>query len=222
MYSGNNVYSVKYAGNNVYLVRMAVLLGEWDVKSESDCETISDKRVCSPPTVLKRIARVLIHPQYDHRSRTSDIALVRLRSPVPFTDAVKPICLPGQGTVHVETSEGINATVAGWGGDGETVDPWALRSADSRILTHVELPLWSEDKCTRPTHFCAGGVKGVDSCSGDSGGPLLLAGKVHDEKRAVLIGVVSYGDIFCGNALIPSYYTRVEIFMPWIASNLAP
>ncbi|KAK3923025.1 Melanization protease 1 [Frankliniella fusca] len=67
------------------LYPVAVLLGVWDVKSESDCETISDKRVCSPPTVLKSIARVLIHPQYDHRSRTSDIALVRLRSPVTFT-----------------------------------------------------------------------------------------------------------------------------------------
>ncbi|KAK3923021.1 Melanization protease 1 [Frankliniella fusca] len=143
-------------------------------------------------------------------------------SPKPRTvscpDAIKPICLPEQGTVHVETSEGTKATVTGWGRHSNSPST----ASTTRYLMKAEVPLWSEDKCKKPTHFCAGGVIGVDSCKGDSGGPLLLAGKVHDEKRAVLIGVVSYGDISCGTAPNPGYYTRVESFMPWIACNLAP
>ncbi|KAK3923024.1 Melanization protease 1 [Frankliniella fusca] len=173
-----------------------------------------------PNLTLSNILRCQAAPRREaHRIRAGSPAkLVHTGNP----NAVIPICLPGQGTVHVETSEGINATVAGWGGDGETVDPWALRSAASRILTHAELPLWSEDKCKKLTRFCAGGVIGVDSCNGDSGGPLLLSGQVHDKKRAVLIGVVSYGDRLCGTAPNPGSYTRIEIFMPWIACNLAP
>lgn len=53
---------------------------------------------------------------------------------------------------------------------------------------------------------------GVDSCSGDSGGPMLLSGKQ--------IGIVSWG-VGCGAKGKPGIYTYVPSILPWIQSELA-
>lgn len=46
----------------------------------------------------------------------------------------------------------------------------------------------------RETQICAGGEKGKDSCSGDSGGPLMFFGENNSWYAA---GIVSFG-IGCG------------------------
>jgi trypsin len=48
--------------------------------------------------------------------------------------------------------------------------------------------------------LCAGGEPGRDSCIGDSGGPMTYDG--------VLIGIVSWGSVNCGDAY-PSIYVNV-------------
>ena len=44
--------------------------------------------------------RILIHPHYDHHSSDydRDIALIRLKTSVIYTDYVRPICLPLRGS----------------------------------------------------------------------------------------------------------------------------
>jgi len=57
---------------------------------------------------------------------------------------------------------------------------------------------------------------GKDSCSGDSGGPLMrVAG-----STVYQVGVVSWG-IGCGKAEFPGVYTRVASLLPWINRNKA-
>ena len=70
--------------------------------------------------------------------------------------------------------------------------------------------------------FCAG----VDSCNGDSGGPLfgqkLKRGsktRTDFEKPMFLRGVVSFGASFCGQGS-PGVYTDVKGYMDWIRRNL--
>lgn len=62
--------------------------------------------------------------------------------------------------------------------------------------------------------ICAGQAA-KDSCSGDSGGPLM----VHNNGHWLQIGVVSWG-IGCGKGQYPGVYTRMTSFMPWIMKNL--
>ncbi|KAK3909565.1 Serine protease easter [Frankliniella fusca] len=208
-----------------------VRLGEWDEDSERDCSLISGSNVCAPPVVDVRVERVIRHPQYSSDASSpnylkNDVALLRLRSPVTFTEAVKPICLPEQGNVQVKTSTGSKAIVAGWGKDRNR------GSTGTRFLMEASVPLWSVPECTRvyqsrgvrvgATQVCAGGTRGVDSCQGDSGGPLFRPGTVGDQTRAVQIGVVSFGLKDCATEGVPGVYTRVESHMPWIVSNLAP
>merc|ERR1712130_883498 len=61
------------------------------------------------------------------------------------------------------------------------------------------------------SQLCARGESATDSCSGDSGEPLMavLGGRWY------LAGVVSFGTQRCDSSL-PGVYTRVSSFWQWI------
>ena len=45
-------------------------------------------------TALASVTRMFSHPQYDTNTIVADIALLKLSSPVTYTDTILPICLP--------------------------------------------------------------------------------------------------------------------------------
>ncbi len=61
---------------------------------------------------------------------------------------------------------------------------------------------------------------GVDSCNGDSGGPLAYK-KSKPEDPWYLIGIVSYGTSLCGKGS-PGVYTKVTSYLDWIERNMKP
>ena len=72
--------------------------------------------------------------------------------------------------------------------------------------------------------ICAGHMTGehrTDACKGDSGGPLLCRSK---EDQWVVWGIVSWGhNYFCNGSpdkTIPTVYTKVEEYLPWIRKRL--
>ena len=65
--------------------------------------------------------------------------------------------------------------------------------------------------------ICAGGENGKDSCSGDSGGPLMYFDM--EEQRWFAEGVVSFG-IMCGEAGWPGVYTHLPKYYDWILQHL--
>lgn len=68
-----------------------------------------------------------------------------------------------------------------------------------------------------PGHICAGGNRrGMDSCMGDSGGPVLMPHK----HRAFLVGLVSYGPEDCGLSPVPSVNVNVSFYLEWILDQL--
>ena len=62
-------------------------------------------------------------------------------------------------------------------------------------------------------------ITGEDSCNGDSGGPLVYRHRSGDPWEQV--GIVSYGSQVCGFGE-PAVYTKVQAYLPWIESKLAP
>ena len=66
----------------------------------------------NPNEVSRSVARIILHPNYDSDSSNNDIALLRLSSPVKFTDFIRPVCLAASGSVF---NNGTDSWVTGWG-----------------------------------------------------------------------------------------------------------
>ena len=56
-----------------------------------------------------------------------------------------------------------------------------------------------------------------DSCSGDSGGPLMV--QKGEGEPMYLRGIVSFGTRKCGKGF-PGVYTNIEYYIDWIKANL--
>uniref|UniRef100_U5EI42 CLIP domain-containing serine protease n=1 Tax=Corethrella appendiculata TaxID=1370023 RepID=U5EI42_9DIPT len=207
---------------------IGVRLGEWDTKSDIDCEDDGD---CAPAALDIDIAKITIHEDYHQENGAdyNDLALLRLRTPIEYSPFVKPICLPFKNFVKEQQIEGTTATVAGW---GQTEN-----STSSQFKLKANLNISTFDNCFKKfkdvgvrieqnTQICAGGVKGVDSCRGDSGGPLVKVFPAAKNNVTTnywfLVGIVSFGLQDCGTEGTPGVYTNVSNFLDWILENVEP
>ena len=66
----------------------------------------------NPNEVSRDVAQIILHPNYDSDSTDNDIALLKLSSPVSFTDYVRPVCLAAGDSVF---NNGTGSWVTGWG-----------------------------------------------------------------------------------------------------------
>ncbi|XP_066969925.1 venom protease-like [Macrobrachium rosenbergii] len=197
-----------------------VRLGEYDISSNSDCQSTSGGQRCSDPHQDFAPEQVIVHPTFNTRGTVSDdIALIRLDRPVQFTSYIGPICLPAEGATVATLVGGRQASVAGWG----TTE----NGPNTQILQHVSLPFVDRDTCN-PSYnnsliqeqVCFGGEGRRDSCFGDSGGPVMIS--EPNRPRYSIVGVVSFGQPQCGVAGVPAVYTDVTAYRSWIVSNLSP
>ncbi|XP_067436417.1 uncharacterized protein [Thunnus thynnus] len=160
----------------------------------------------------------IIHPKYNEFTLENDIALLKLSTPVNFTDYIQPICLASaNSTFHT----GINSWVTGWGntvpGSKFTDDPYS----QSDILQEVTVQILGNNECQcnyrvdiTENMICAGvRAGGKDACQGDSGGPLVT----KNDAVWVQSGIVSFGE-GCGKAKFPGVYTRVSQYQEWISN----
>ncbi|KAJ8668476.1 hypothetical protein QAD02_010139 [Eretmocerus hayati] len=199
----------------------SVRLGEWNISSEIDCQDNS----CRPRHIDVPVVMKIKHESYNTNPNTrlsDDIALLKLGRLVKFTDEIQPICLP----IKPDLPEYM--TVIGWGRTEYSIQ--------SQVLLKAQIPLANKRECEliyrvhgfavlSPTQICAGGERNKNSCSGDSGGPLIglnepiLKGKLFEFRNAVL-GIVSFGSQRCGTAGIPAVYTKVYDYVPWILDKI--
>ena len=86
------------------------------------------------------------------------------------------------------------------------------------VLGHREDPTG----CENPASKLISLPPGVDSCSGDSGGPLFSRAKSGKKSDPLfLTGIVSYGTNLCGVG-VPGVYTNVTHYIDWVKSELKP
>uniref|UniRef100_T1DPE8 Putative serine-type enodpeptidase aedes aegypti serine-type enodpeptidase n=1 Tax=Anopheles aquasalis TaxID=42839 RepID=T1DPE8_ANOAQ len=171
-----------------------------------------DFSATEPSRQIIRVTRSLPHPDYLGGVNPSDVGLMRLTSPLTFTDRVQPTVLP-PATLLNPTGP---ATLAGWGSTGGTIP------TTPNILQKVTKPLLTYDECfdaagpdspLGPTNICTGPLTGgVSACSGDSGGPLYS----NQNGQTVQVGIVSWGWIPCGTVGFPSVYVGVASYLNWI------
>ncbi|MGD9483962.1 serine protease [Streptomyces sp. TRM70308] len=173
-----------------------------------DHQQVGDLRVLSGRSDLRTsagqeidVAGVRVNPEYDSRTNSGDLAVLRLARPLP-REAALPLAAPDDAAYGA----GTPARVFGWGdtrGDGRYAT--RLRAAAVRVLDDrrcaTAYPGGVAGTYQAGTMMCAGLPEGgQDACQGDSGGPLVADGR--------LVGLVSWG-VGCGERGLPGVYTRV-------------
>ncbi|XP_007502980.2 transmembrane protease serine 12-like isoform X3 [Monodelphis domestica] len=162
-----------------------------------------------------KIDTIIIHPEFKHITFENDVALVHLKRPVTFNNLVQPICLPVLYGIP-KITETTRCFISGWGKrtEGGTLTP-SLQEAEVNFISRRTCNAVGSYAGRVPnTSFCAGDNFGnVDSCTGDSGGPLMCYFAEHD--KFFLTGITSAG-VGCGRAFFPGIYTDVQLYEPWI------
>lgn len=138
---------------------------------------------------------------------SNDWGLMKLSEPVADAELVT---LP-EGT---EFDEGPEFDVAGWGLTEESQYP------NEQLWTEVSYI--DDEQCAESygdsawwdaeTMVCAGDFEqgGVGACSADSGGPLV---NYDEDGEAVLAGIVSWGQMPCGQPEYPTVFAQVSSFI---------
>ncbi|XP_035386193.1 neurotrypsin [Electrophorus electricus] len=168
------------------------------------------------------VDRIVMHPHYRPHGNDYDLALVRLLvgggadghrgdGCVRLSRSVLPVCLPGR-RERVPRAK-ANCYITGWGDTGRAYSK-TLQQASITILSKRHCKHRYADQFTGRM-LCAGSAFGdrrVDSCRGDSGGPLMCK---RENGTWVVYGVTSWGHS-CRQQNSPGVYTKVSAFVPWI------
>ena len=191
--------------------KVFVRLGEHDIDSHDKGE------------LKLKVIKDIPHNKYNFDKITNDIALLKLERPVYPTESIDYACLPDKRDKLGESdnkhkNDNTVCYIVGWGKEKNT-DAYG-----SRELREAQVPLVNRETCQKAfdyvihnTQICAGSRKGgIDSCAGDSGGPLLCEKKdPGGTPRWIVYGVTSYGE-GCGEKKKYGIYTNVRKYLDWI------
>ncbi|MGW2522938.1 S1 family peptidase [Streptomyces sp. NPDC001617] len=161
----------------------------------------------SASAIKVKSTEVVRAPGFQGETKGKDWALIKL---------ARPIDLP---TLKIATTTRYDRgrfTIIGWGTTKEH------GGSGSNKLLKATVPYVSDSTCKRhygdrllaKDDICAGYPQGgVDTCSGDSGGPMF---RKDDAGRWVEVGITSWGD-GCARPGAPGIYTQVSTFASAIA-----
>ncbi len=164
------------------------------------------------------VAEIISHPNYNGNTMNNDIALIRLSSPIQFSNAVQPILLICDQQVDLGAEDpGAMSWITGWGEDeGTANDPNQLQVVDIPIIGWSNQLNYGANQIDDDM-IMAGYIEGgYDSCQGDSGGPMVVR-DVNDTEW-LQVGIVSWG-YGCADEGSPGVYARVSYFLDWICEN---
>ena len=153
-----------------------VLLGEHTIGVDPDCFF---RDACAPKSIKIEVKETITHEKYQSPHGGYDIALIRLKKPVPLyhengmKSLIEPVCLPWSrkdSTRIIENSS--NCLVTGWGrtynasieAENEAVSSTSLRVAKVPIVRNC-FEIWNEKLI-----FGLGGDKSSYICAGDKTG----------------------------------------------------
>lgn len=188
--------------NDFEQTKFKVIVGQHDSCTDNNDVTIISVR------------KVLQHEDFDIRTFSADIMLLKLSLRLTFSKYISPLCLPRYGLNIQRLYYGRKGVIIGWGIFQD------LSLTISCIPRKAFVPIVSKSMCNSSyasTLFCAGYPEGgVGFCEGDSGGGLLLR---NDYGQYELIGIIS-NSLGCAKPGHYGFYTDVTIFLPWLLGNI--
>ena len=181
---------------------------------------------------FSEVERIVVHEDFNGRldspSIVADIALLKLARDFPDQPTMPYTAGSGVGIGTAGASAGTIAKIVGWGADeyDNSTDevtnyPTIRQEADTTIISNEDCgDAYESVFVIDETHVCAQ-EPGIDSCVGDSGGPLLVMGTelAGGGPTFVQVGIGGFG-IGCADPDFPGGYTRVSEYLEWIEENL--
>ncbi|XP_031354809.1 serine protease 7-like isoform X2 [Photinus pyralis] len=189
-----------------------VRLGDYNVTSDKDCIIDRIGTECSDPVQDFEIEETNMHPGYNPATAANDIALLRLKNDVMYSDYIRPICLPTSPVVELKEDAQLSTT--GWGKVGEGLNQTEVKKKVDTTLVRLKdcfglfLPESMEHSL-----LCAKGKHAL-TCQGDGGAPLMISRRTQWEQIGVLISKRA-----CG-ARNPAVYIKVSEYIGWIVYSL--
>jgi trypsin len=185
--------------------------------------------VPQPGSVTDSVQSASFDSRYDPATSDYDVALLRLARPLwwgspPSVNGVNRIApLPPDAAAAAAAGDpnatpAVTVTASGWG----DLRPAPGGRPEYPVSLHaVRMPLISDGACESqyaaieqpltPRMICAGGGRlHLDTCYGDSGGPLLADRQYppHPPEDYVLVGLVDFGN-GCAESGYAGVYTRI-------------
>lgn len=171
---------------------------------------LSDLRVLVGSGNAAGVTAVVLHPKFDEQTLRYDAALLILDS---ATTGVRTLSMAASSPLA-----GTAVSAAGWGKTSEDAKttPGRLRSVVLKVGTTTTCSQgnMSRGRYFAPSMLCASNP-GRDTCSGDSGGPLIATSHGH----TALVGITSFGE-GCARSGHPGVYTRVSAIRAWVLAQL--
>ncbi|XP_058451270.1 serine protease grass-like isoform X2 [Malaya genurostris] len=85
-----HILTTAVCASNIAVNETSVVLGEYDLATDQDCEGVK----CSDPVQRRSVEKVIIHDGYNQDTFLHDIAIIVIDREVLLSDSIKPICLP--------------------------------------------------------------------------------------------------------------------------------
>jgi trypsin/uncharacterized protein DUF4214 len=175
----------------------------------SDVDVLTGTQNLKSGGARVRASQFIRAPGFNWTTLKNDVALIRLS---------RPTRAPGQPLIGQGEAvpAGTDLVTTGWG-ESELPQPNTYPAR----LRQVHVPAVSDGQCQTAygedmfidSMFCAGDLAdgGVDSCFGDSGGPIVR----FVDHRWVQVGIVSWGKD-CALPGKPGVYSRLSKFSNWV------
>ena len=169
--------------------------------------TTGDRNLDGVGTIQRRAYNAIIHSGFDFPTLTNDIALIRLKEPLPRT--VVPARLDRGETPSVQAGQILRT--AGWPITGMKAGQRRLQTTDVSV-TDASFHGYITVSSAR------GDVEGV--CQGESGGPLISPTAIGAQLVGVLSGIEPHTRNSSGEPCMVSgyemYFTPIASHLPWI------
>ncbi|NXC46539.1 FA10 factor, partial [Penelope pileata] len=165
-----------------------------------------------PSTAMHSVEKIISNAEFDLKTSDSDIALIKLKEPITFSEDVVPACLPEEDFAKDVLMRQTFGIVSGFGNSLEQMEP-------ARRMKVLQVPYVDRSTCQRAllhllskNMFCAGYSKdGRDVCQGDGGGPHVT----EYNGTYFVTGIISWGE-GCGKKGKYGIYTKLSNFLPWV------
>ncbi|XP_061395519.1 seminase-like, partial [Musca vetustissima] len=147
--------------------------------------------------IRSNVIKIMMPASFSTATMDNDVAVLKLATALhgPNTQTI--------GLYNDNLKIGQQVEISGWGRTSEMGDvSFQLRTIRVPVLARPQCrQQYSKYIALTKNMFCAGLPGAKDSCSGDSGGPVVANGKI--------CGIVSFG-VGCARQGLPGVYTKIK------------